>query len=113
MTTELEEQFFKVFGIEPKNKCGKNLIYPNCLNLDKCGYENCIYYQIEYPDITAEKFLQMICIYNSTYTNGFTNYSLLNERNIEELKKRILKNCLIVKDDIKLKIQQLLRRENE
>jgi len=63
----------------------------------------------KYPEITAEKLLEMICIYNSTYTNGYTNYSLLNERNIEELKKHILKNCLIVKDDIKSKIQQLFK----
>ena len=63
MTTELEQEFYVTFGIEPKNKCGKDLVYPNCLN-PECGYDNCIYYQIEYPEITAEKLLEMICIMN-------------------------------------------------
>jgi hypothetical protein len=59
MTTELEEQFYKMFGIEQKNKCGKDLIYPNCLN-DKCGYDNCLYYQIKYPKITDKVLLELI-----------------------------------------------------
>lgn len=105
MTTELEQEFFRAFGIEPKNKCGKNLIYPNCLNPDKCGYDNCIYYQIEYPDITAEKLLEMICIamkYKNTYR--FVN-------GIEDLKEQTLKILISIKDMLSIyaEIQQLFK----
>lgn len=58
MTTELEQEFFKVFGIEKNNN--------NCPMLDK---NNCIlvpsecnYYQ--YPEITDRKLLQLLCICN-------------------------------------------------
>lgn len=99
MTSEknLTEEFFRVFGIEPK----KLFSARQGINPDA----------VFYPKITAEKLLEMICIYNSTYTNGYTNYSLLNERNVEKLKEQILKNCLIVRDDIKLQIQQLFKEE--
>jgi len=99
MITKLEKQFFKTFGIE------KRYII---LEDDYGQYQT---HEKLYPKITAEKLLQMICIYNSTYTNGYTNYSLLNERNVEKLKEQILKNCLIVRDDTKHQIQQLFKEE--
>lgn len=126
MKTELEEHFYKIFGIEPKIDYDyKTMIQ----NVTKTGYWFDKEYLIEifnnnqkfkviqvrkninYPKITDDILLQMICIYNSTYTNGYTNYSLLNERNVEKLKEQILKNCLMVRDDIKLQIQQLFKRE--
>ena len=102
MTSELEQEFFRVFGIEPEYTYIGH--YP-------LTDENGIIQPPKYPEITAERLLEMICIYNSTYTNGYTNYSLLNERNVEKLKEQILKNCLIVRDDIKLQIQQLFKEE--
>lgn len=111
MTTELEEQFFKVFGIKPQKLCFNG----DCAAKDEIGYDEkicddrCVYIERKYPEITDRKLLEMICIYNSTYTNGYTNYSLLNERNVEKLKEQILKNCLIVRDDIKHQIQQLFK----
>lgn len=103
MTTKLEQEFFKVFGIEPK------IYETDGRDIDDNG-DVCSWYIEEiYPEITDRKLLEMICIYNSTYTNGYTNYSLLNERNIEKLKEQILKNCLIVRDDIKHQIQQLFK----
>ena len=97
MITELEQKFYDTFGIE------KRYI---TLEDDYGKYQT---HKKSYPKITAEKLLEMICIYNSTYTNGYTNYSLLNERSVEKLKEQILKNCLIVKDDIKQQIQQLFK----
>jgi hypothetical protein len=126
MTTELEQEFFRVFGIEPKIDYDYKTVIQN---VTKTGYWFDKEYLIEmfndnqkfkviqvrkdinYPKITAEKLLEMICIYNSTYTNGYTNYSLLTERDVEKLKEQILKNCLIVKDDIKQQIQQLFKEE--
>jgi hypothetical protein len=100
MTTELEQEFFKVFGIEP-------MIY-SLWDSKETQIKNFKSYVV-YPEITDRKLLEMICIYNSTYTNGYTNYSLLNERTVEKLKEQILKNCLIVRNDIKHQIQQLFK----
>lgn len=108
MTTEPEQEFFKVFGIEPISKWHKCRDY-SCIYCDE--YEFCSRGEFIYPDITAEKLLEMICIYNSTYTNGYTNYSLLNERSTEELKGHILRNCLKVRDDVYNQIQQLFKEE--
>ena len=101
MTTELEKEFYKVFGLKPFCDLPCNKRGVECTDNTYCGNK--------YSDITAEKLLEMICIYNSTYTNGYTNYSLLTERNVEKLKEQILKNCLIVRDDIKQQIQQLFK----
>lgn len=105
MKSELEQKFYETFGI--KKRC----IRPkDCVRKGICrGAVACDFYT--YPEITAERLLQMICVYNSTYTNGYTNYSLLNERNVEKLKEQILKNCLIVRNDIKQQIQQLFKEE--
>lgn len=99
MTTELEQEFYDTFEIE------KRYII---LEDDYGQYRT---HEKLYPKITAEKLLEMICIYNSTYTNGFTNYSLLNERSTEELKGHILRNCLKVRDDVYNQIQQLFKEE--
>lgn len=100
---DLITHFFRVFEIEPKRNC-----YWSNTHCKNCN-EDCVNFYIKpkYPEISDRKLLEMICIYNSTYTNGYTNYSLLNERNVEKLKEQILKNCLIVRDDIKHQIQQL------
>ena len=108
MTTELEKEFFEVFGIKPISKWHKCKDY-NCVCCDE--YDNCSKREFVYPEITDRKLLEMICVYNSTYTNGFTNYSLLNERSTEELKGHILRNCLKVKDDVYNQIQQLFKEE--
>lgn len=50
MTTELEQEFFRVFGIEPK----KLFSARQGINPDA----------VIYPEITVEKLLQMICIWN-------------------------------------------------
>ena len=101
MTTKLEQKFYDTFGIE------KRYI---TLEDDYGKYQT---HEKLYPEITAEKLLEMICIYNSTYTNGYTNYSFLTERNVKKLKEQILKNCLMVGDDIKQQIQQLFKGEGK
>lgn len=67
MTTELEQEFFKVFGIEPKKQryCDWQA---DCPYSDiKCG-DDCPYWKYEnelkYPEITDRKLLQLLCIYN-------------------------------------------------
>lgn len=104
MTSKLEQEFYKVFEISPATvqEYGATYFW-DTIEIDGKRY----------TPIDDHKLLEMICIYNSTYTNGYTNYSLLNERNVEKLKEQILKNCLIVRDDIKLQIQQLFKEDNQ
>ena len=56
MTTELEQEFYDTFGIEKI----KDFNYCN---------GGIIEYYLKYPDITAEKLLEMICIYNEYQNN--------------------------------------------
>lgn len=80
MTTELEQEFFKVFGVEPKMLCNcefKNLYdYRIEYGSDVCDYteskikEPCKVCKKAkqkvplYPEITDRKLLQLLCIYN-------------------------------------------------
>lgn len=92
MTTELEQEFFDVFGVEPKWK-------------DKRVKNAKIYYteeqveylrrttknrniQLCYPKITAEKLLEMICILN--------DYECIDVQGttIEQLKEELLNQCI-------------------
>lgn len=93
MTTELEQEFFKAFGIEPK-KQGYCDWQSDCPYSDiKCGddcpcwkYEN----ELKYPEITDRKLLKMICILNETACE------VLAAENIEDLKNEILETCIKV-----------------
>ena len=104
MTTELEQEFFRMFGIKPKRQCYysdthcKNNCNKDCVNF---------YMKPKYPEITAEKLLEMICICNSTYINGYTNYFMATGKTKEVLKEEILKKCITLSKDIKNQIQQL------
>lgn len=60
MTTELEQEFYDTFGIEEKEN----------LNYTEKGF---IEHTYNYPDITAEKLLQLLCIVINEYNrNGHT-----------------------------------------
>ena len=123
MTTELEQEFYKVFGIkpefgywckifdetniadcngikEPSNKCAK------CEN----GY---IKYKF-YPVITAEKLLEMICILNSYYTRTMQCCTMLYSSSIATLKEEILKEFIdILKQYTELDFLEKDRDERE
>ena len=92
MTTELEQEFFDTFGIENR------FIIQTHEKL--------------YPEITAEKLLEMICICNSTYINGYTNYFIATGKSKEELKEEILKKCITLSGNGKSKIQQLFNEDD-
>lgn len=113
MTTELEQEFFKVFGIEKSSK--------NCPMLDKnnCIFvpSECNYYQ--YPEITDRKLLEMICL-----IADICNYSGdvfdIEQNSINELKKFILHflinymktehtDTFYKNDEVKICVQQLFK----
>lgn len=61
MTSELEQNFYDTFGIEPEHHF--SYIYEK-VSENKLEYESTEVSKI-YPEITSEKLLEMICIYNS------------------------------------------------
>ena len=101
MTTELEEQFFKTFGIEQKRKTRP--LYD--------GYK--IFWFEPYPEITDRKLLEMICILSQWDAD---NYYQILANNMQDLKNEILNDCTNFKQKLKNKyfdtqIQQLFKEE--
>ena len=108
----IEEKFFKTFGIEKKNFYYCSWIEGNC-SFDEFECSGCCHHEIyrtDYPEITAEKLLQLICI-----VDNFTVQSYLKKEpfNLETLKIDVLERCLflydcgISKDELIQKIRKL------
>lgn len=114
MTSELEQQFFETFGIE--EICTHTIINP-----EKCKHRRitrcCGCDWLDYPDITAEKLLVLLCIVIDEYNrNGRTFY--LDSTNVKELKEEILDalmgcidvTCDLFEPEVK-QVQQLFKEE--
>ena len=93
MTSELEQEFFKVFGVDEQCVC------PCFPEYKENGCEICIKYfqgkkdcneknQYKYPDITADKLLELICILND-FDDG--HYEAIT---LEELKQEVLEDLI-------------------
>ena len=108
MTSDIEEQFFKVFGIESKYIEGENLMEYS-------------YGKLEYPEITDHKLLKMICL-----IADICNYSGdvfdIEQNSISELKDFILyflinymktehTDTFYKNDEVKMCIQQIFKEE--
>lgn len=118
----IEEKFYKTFGIEQeyqyhvrdrgRSYVGKKqmLIDKKHLFMDKERKRSRSLYVANvskiYPKITDRILLELICICNSTYINGYTNYFMTTGKTKEELKEEILKKCITLSKDIKNKIKQ-------
>lgn len=86
MTSKIEQKFYDTFEIEPLSNWHKCKDY-GCTSCNE--YEICSSREFIYPDITAEKLLQLLCIVINEYNiNGHTFY--LDSTNVEELKEEIL-----------------------
>lgn len=121
MTGELEQEFFKVFGIEPKWKDKRVKSIKTYYTEEQAQYlrkttknRNI---QLCYPDITSEKLLVLLCIVIDEYNrNGRTFY--LDSTNVKELKEEILDalmgcidvTCDLFEPEVK-QIQQLFKEE--
>lgn len=129
--SDLIKKFFDTFKIEPKFKgysdteelsngsvipCG-NIKYFNTIEeMDKANYWCFNMWELneedkEYPQITDRILLELICICNNTYINGYTNYFTSCGKTVEEIKKEILKKCIFLQDDIKQQVQELFKGE--
>lgn len=112
MTTELEQEFFNVFGIEPEEDrfCLWECKIPELENVPcqrKCKYQR---HDIYYPEITDRKLLEMICIL-SAYNYIFED---LKADDIEQLKEEIIKlffDYPLIAEEEKANIQQLFKEE--
>lgn len=109
MTTELEEQFFKVFGIEPlRHVCYRG--FDNCIDNDyNCHCHNekpCEDSHTIYPEITDRKLLEMI----TSLANALCNY-FVPCVDYYNLKSRLLYDCIQNKENEELQynIQQLFK----
>lgn len=108
----IEKEFYKLFEITPKHNDGcrladnywkKEELQKRYKNFDKYMNENCTegasgmcysdcpfcYDEIEYPEITGEIYLELICILNSTDT-------VVTKEEIKELKKEILGEMIVL-----------------
>jgi hypothetical protein len=112
MTTELEQEFYKTFEIEPISKWHKCKDY-SCVCCDE--YDNCSKREFIYPEITDRKLLKMICI--NSYFCG-VNFHHLWVKNPDEIKAIILDEIIrwyqqkkYGHEKCKCQIQQLFKEE--
>ena len=110
MTNELEKQFFKCFGIEPRyedactvedkywnneelaNEYGTFDQYMDCKcgNQENCTTEcSCAYQREVYPDITDRILLELICIANQPDV-----YIEIEGKDVETIKNNLLENFI-------------------
>ncbi|MBQ2391384.1 MAG: hypothetical protein II306_06405 [Clostridia bacterium] len=118
MTTELEQEFFKTFGIKPQiYVC--YIGFDRCIDIDfNCHCHNekpCKNSILVYPEITDRFLLELICI--CSYFCG-TNFHNLWAKNIPELEAMILEKILLWyaskkygHEKCKHQIQQLFKEE--
>jgi hypothetical protein len=118
MKTELEEEFFKVFGIEPKWRykvhqfchfylCDKKTILENAYLFKErktCKVKGA---KKVYPEITDRKLLEMICILATT----IKQFKVPPKLNIEQLKYHILRNCINEQENIYTRVKSLFKEE--
>lgn len=116
MTTELEQEFFKVFGIEPYWQykvhqfchfyyCDKKTIIKNAYLFKE--RKTCKVKEAKrvYPEITDRKLLKLIC---KAYCLMFA----IQGSSVELLKENILKEFLYWQKDVdKSEIQQIFKEE--
>ena len=115
MTTELEEQFFRTFGIEPK------IYETDGRDIDDNG-DVCSWYIEEiYPEITDRRLLNMICLIADICDYSGDVFDI-EQNSINELKKFILHflinymktehtDTFYKNDEVKICVQQLFKGE--
>ena len=90
MTSGIEQHFFEVFGVEPS-------VY-SLWDSKETQIKNFKSYEV-YPEITDHKLLKMICTCSSyiqhlDFDDDYTMLYEINAKNIEDLKKEILEDCI-------------------
>ena len=114
--TNIEQEFMKVFGIEPK-KVKICINATHCPQKYKLCNKDCEHWQVareDYPKITDRVLLKLIGVLNKF------SYDKLGFHEYEEAKEEILQMCITVLDEEKHhyteiigKVQSLFREEGE
>lgn len=105
MTIELEQEFFKVFGIEPT-------VY-STWDSKETQIKNFNSYEV-YPEVTDHRLLQMICLL-AQYRMNEAEFYKIKTSSIVMLKNYVLGDCIDIlrylsyKEDFKHQIQQLFK----
>ena len=98
--TNLEQEFFKVFGIEKicVRGCGEYYSERNIDIWDLCKNKNCKKYKChldksiwEYPEITDRVLLELICLHNSNCKYAEDLYAPCE---FEDIKEEFLKELM-------------------
>lgn len=121
---DISNTFFKVFGIKPlRHVCYRG--FDNCIDNDyNCHCHNkkpCEDSHAIYPDITAEKLLEMICIYSkyTIFCLPVNAGDFVEKWTYEKLKNYILKELICLykaniydtNQKLQSNIQQLFKEE--
>jgi len=99
--TEIEAKFFEMFGIEPKYACNSlhsKELESECNNNDYFKCKLCSHSKKEYPEITSDILLELICFNNSHW---FKLEDLLCPKNIETIKEDVLRHLLRMNEEYK------------
>ena len=94
MTTELEQKFFRVFGIEPEEEqyCLWECKIPELEHVPckkECQYQR---HNVYYPCIDNEKLIQIFLILNQWYD---WRYGVdIEAENVDDFKKEVLQKCI-------------------
>lgn len=108
--SEIEEQFFEVFGIPPL--CCKKYL-TNCVRYDCENCENFDNTFSTYPRITDRILLELICILTAWHLDEREPYEITSY-SVKTLKKEILEDCINLQNSQKVqyKIQALFKENN-
>ena len=97
MTSNLEQQLFKIFKISKVE------------NEEPRYSMNWEYYTkkyLKYPEINSKKLLEMICILNDYYSRTIECCSMLTSKNVEDLKNEVIKEFLDIKEQLDNSIEK-------
>lgn len=110
MDKEIEQIFFKNFGIEGKN-CRNYDRLEQCCNLSTfCDSGNCPsgIGGLKYPKITDNAILQLICFLNKLHGIKGSNFCHLD---VENLKQEILQDCIKIQEGLSEPVLKDFRKQ--
>ena len=115
MTEEIEQKFFEIFGIEKQEfkGCNWNSDCPFDIHCKDCPHWEV--YNVDYPEITAEKLLELICVITKFRILEFGLEIHLGSYTVSKLRDEIIEESfyllrLIQNEDRKENYKQEIHR---
>lgn len=111
--TDIEKQFFSVFGVKSKMGCTAyeelGEAKADLICNDYCP--ECDYFKEVYPQITDSILLELICILTAWHLDEREPYEVTGY-NKERLKRQVLEDCIQHKEKFRNKVQALFMEED-